>query len=668
MDRSTKLSRTKRISVRFNPIIFLFLLFCFWAVQSNAQIRPTGPPTGFPQQGNTNLQQGDTNQEIQEQSGDRKKLIDDSTKMVFGPKTTLYFLEKEIRKNITKKYEVDTVLTNFHNYEPVARTGWMYQDLGNIGSAAKPIFYHAPQMIGTTSGFHVYDLYHHAADSMRYFDTKSPYTQMNAFFGGGNRNMLDLAFARNINPRWNVGFNFNTIRARKTLNPNARDDNLTENNSYSFYTNYRSEDGKYLLLANLSRMRHVVNEQGGIISPDIDTTSLFFAYEDAKVWLRNSRATDLRVDYHLYHEYELVKGWQVYHVFDKRKQDVLFRSNLNSSDSLFFNRFSPERFIRNDTTYNRNHFSEWRNEMGFKGDIGPLYYNAFAKFRTGRMHVYDSIRRRNNFNELFLGGALRGEISEKWRFEAEGEYLLPGAFRIQGLFVSPFLEASYTKSLYKPTSMQQLYSGNHHRWENSFSNIGVDQIKGVLKADFPSWNFRPNITLNRVNNYVFFNEHQQATQSDGEAYMVVPGLTFSFHIKKKFFWESEMYYTVITGEGRDNFRIPELWANSRIYFDSPMFEENLFIQIGLEGRFKSDNFAEAYNPALQQFYLQNDFNVFAYPVLDFFMNLRINRTRVLVRMNHININMMNEPGYFVTPNFTGLRRTLDLGISWPLFD
>jgi hypothetical protein len=659
--------------VRFNPLIFLFLLFCFWAVQSQAQIRPTGPPTGRPtgmpqQQRDPNLQQGDPNQEGQEQSGDRKKLIDDSTKMVFGPKTTLYFLEKDIKKNLTKKFEVDTVLTNFHNYEPVARSGWMYQDLGNIGSAAKPILYHVPQMIGTSSGFHVYDLYHHSADSMRYYDSKSPYTQMNAFFGGGNRNMLDLAFARNINPRWNVGFNFHTIRARKTLNPNARDDNLTENTSYSFHTNYKSEDGKYLLLANLSRMRHLVNEQGGIISPDIDTTSLFFAYEDAKVWLRNSRATDLRVDYHLYHEYELIKGWQVYHVFDKRKQDVLFRSNLNSSDSLFFNRFNPERFISNDSTYNRNHFSEWRNEVGFKGDIGPLYYNAFAKFRTGRMHVYDSIRSRNNFNEVFLGGALRGDISEKWRFEAEGEYLLPGAFRIQGLFVSPFLEASYTKSLYKPTSIQQFYSGNHHRWNNSFSNIGVDQIKGVLKADFPSWNFRPNITLNRVNNYVFFNEQQQATQSEGEAFMVIPGLTYSFHIKKKFFWESELYYTIITGDGKDNFRIPQIFANSRIYFDSPLFEENLFIQIGLEGRFRSDNFAEAYNPALQQFHLQNDFNVFAYPVLDFFMNLRINRTRVLVRMNHININMMNEPGYFVTPNFTGLRRTLDLGISWPLFD
>lgn len=653
--------------MRFSLGLFLFLLLIF---EGNAQIqRPTRPPQGqgqLPPTG-TERQVIDQGQGEQEEAGGRKKLIDDSTKMVFGPKTTLYFFERDIKRNKDRKIEIDTALNNFHNYEPVAKSGWMYQDLGNIGSAAKPIFYQLPKMIGTTSGFHVYDLYYNSPDSMKYYDTKSPYTQMNAFFGGGNRNMLDLAFARNVNPRWNIGFNFSTIRARKTLNPNARDDNLTVQNSYSMHTNYRSENGKYLLLGNFSRMNHIVNEQGGIIPPEIDENSILFAYEDAKVWLRNSKATDLRQDYHLYHQYELAKGWQIYHVLDRRKQGMSFFVNLNSGDSTFFNLNNPERFNNQDTTDNFNRFTEWRNELGFKGDIGPLYYNAFVKFRSGKMKS-TYFPSDNNFNELFVGGALRGEINEQWSFEAEGEYLVPGAFRVNGLFTSPWLEASYTKALYKPTSMQMMYFGNHHQWENDFENIGVDQIKGVLKLDFPSWSFRPSLTANRINNYVFFNEDQQATQARSEAFMVIPGLNFSFNIRKKFFWEGEVFYTVITGDGADNFRIPELVANSRIYYDSPMFRENLYIQIGIEGRFRSDNFADNYNPAMQQFFLQNEFNVFAYPVIDFFINARIKRTRILLRFNHLNINSMSEPGYFVTPYFTGLRRVLDVGISWPLFD
>jgi hypothetical protein len=654
--------------VIYSKNVFILLLGLLLATQTMAQRPLQGQGQGqFPQQ---QQQQGRERQQInpdQDEQGGRKKLIDDSTKMVFGPKTTLYFYQKDVKANRVQKYQVDTLLNNFHYYEPVAKSGWLYQDLGNIGSAAIPVFYDAPKTIGTTSGFHVYDLYGHSADSMKYYDTKSPYTNMSAFFGGGNRNMLDLAFARNVDYRWNLGFNFNTIRARKTLNPSARDDNLTDKNAYSFHTNYRSKNEKYFMLGTFSRTRHGVNEQGGIIPQDVDENSLLFAYEDAKVWLNRARAVDLRQEYHLYQEIQIVKGWQAYHVLDRRKQAVSFSGNFARGDSSYFNRFYPERFNTADSTYNSNHFANWSNEIGFKGDLGPIYYNAFVKYRTGRLSSPYMIED-FGFNEFYVGGALRGEINSSWRFEAEGEYLLPGAFRLYGLFVSPWLEASYTKALYKPTAMQTVYRGNHHRWVNDFQNTGVDQIKGVLKMDFKRWSFRPNVTINRVNNFVYFNQEKLPTQSSAEVFMLIPGVKSVFNIRGKFFWESEAYYSVLTGEGSDNFRIPEWVVNSRVYYDSPMFDENIFIQIGVSGRYRSDNFAYGYSPVIQQFHLQDNFNVYGYPVLDFFLNARINRTRLLFRMNHININTMAQEGYFVTPFYTGLKRFFDVGISWPLFD
>jgi hypothetical protein len=628
--------------------------------------RPTQPPPQgqVPQQPTRERQLVDPEQGDQ---GGRKKLIDDSTKMVFGPRTTLYFFQKDVKANRIRKYEVDTILNNFHYYEPVAKNGWMFQDLGNIGSAAIPFFYNAPTMIGTRSGFHVYDLYQQSADSMKYYDTKSPYTNMSAFFGGGHRNMLDIEFARNVNPRWNLGLNFNTIRARKALNPSARDDNLADNTSYSLHTNYRSENGKYFLLGNFSRSKHGVNEQGGIIPPEIDENSFLFAYEDAKVWLRRSRVEDLRQELRLYQEYEILEGWQAYHILDRKRQGVTFKADLNSSDSSFYNRFHPERFNTIDSTFNNNEFTNWTNEVGFKGDLGPIYYNAFVKYRTGRMASPFMVND-FGFNEFFLGGALRGEISSSWRFEADGEYLLPGAFRLHGLFVSPWLEASYTKALYKPTAMQMVYRGNHHRWANDFGNTGSDQVKGVVKLDFQRWSLRPNVTINRISNFIFFDQDQIPQQSAAGIFMVIPGVKSAFNIKDKFFWESEVYYTLLTGDGSSNFRTPELILNSRIYYDSPMFDENIFVQIGLAGRYRSDYFAYGYSPVIQQFHLQDEFNVYGYPVIDLFINARINRTRLLFRLNHININRMSREGYFVTPYFTGLRRMFDVGISWPLFD
>jgi hypothetical protein len=66
--------------------------------------------------------------------------------------------------------------------------------------------------------------------------------------------------------------------------------------------------------------------------------------------------------------------------------------------------------------------------------------------------------------------------------------------------------------------------------------------------------------------------------------------------------------------------------------------------------------------------LQNGFEVYAYPVADLFLDFRINRTRVLVKYNHFNSGLMQQEGYFVTPDYTGYRSFLDLGITWYLFD
>jgi hypothetical protein len=663
--------------VKYKIYLLFLSLFFVQAFEVLAQIPSRIPPIRPTGQQNTG--QSTDRKVLQEgNEGDekgRKKLIDDSTKMVFGPKTTLYFIEEDVKKNRIRKYEVDTLLNNFHYYEPNAKSGWRYQDLGNIGSAAIPIFPQMPHVIGTTSGFHAYDIYFKSPENNRYFDTKSPYTNMSAFFGGGNRNMLDIVFARNVNSNWNLGFNYHTIRARKTLNPNARDDHFADQNAYSFHSNFKSKNEKYFALFAFSRMRHLVREQGGIIPLSVDSTSLPFAYEDAKVWLRNSRAIELRQDYRLYHQFSLLKGLQVYHILDKKKQSIQFTSNLSNRDGEFFKFYDQQNyteapfppFFNPSSTNNLNHFSAWTNEAGLKGDLGVFYFNAFTKFRNGRLTGLN-YEKNFSFNELYVGGNLRGDLNEKWSFEGDLEYLLPGAFKIQSQFISPFLEASYIKSLYKPTAMQQLYVGNHHIWENDFSNIGADEIKGILKADFKKIKFRPGLTLSRINNFVYFNSSQQAEQADGQIYLLMPSLNTSFNLGKKFFWENEIIYNLKSGDAAEVFRIPELFINSRIYFESPMFDENLFIQIGLNGRYRSDYFANAYSPAIQQYYLQNQFNVYAYPVVDFYLNARINRTRILLRYNHLNANRMSRPGYYVTPDYTGLKGVLDIGISWPLFD
>ena len=73
-------------------------------------------------------------------------------------------------------------------------------------------------------------------------------------------------------------------------------------------------------------------------------------------------------------------------------------------------------------------------------------------------------------------------------------------------------------------------------------------------------------------------------------------------------------------------------------------------------------------PVTQQFYLQNRQRVEGYLLADLYANLRVNRTRLFLKMTHANQGLLQTPGYFVAPDFLQMRRSFAFGVDWFLFD
>ena len=72
-------------------------------------------------------------------------------------------------------------------------------------------------------------------------------------------------------------------------------------------------------------------------------------------------------------------------------------------------------------------------------------------------------------------------------------------------------------------------------------------------------------------------------------------------------------------------------------------------------------------PVTQQFFVQNDFLVQGYPVVDLFLNADIKTVNVFLKMSHANYEL-TEPVYFVTPYYPGMRRSFVFGLIWRFFD
>ncbi|MGB5929504.1 MAG: putative porin, partial [Cyclobacteriaceae bacterium] len=398
-------------------------------------------------------------------------------KSPYGPSTTRYFTEEEYFREDSTFHYVDTTLAGLHRFEVIERLEQKYQNLGANGTAMNPIFPVAPTTIGRTPGFTVYDPYALPADSVRYYDTRSPYTKMHLVFGGNNRNLVDLIYSRNINSRWNIAGHMYRIITDKQIGASARrDDRNAVLNRYGFNTSYRSEDGKYALLGSFVRSKLDIEELGGIVPPSTGVISDFYDTDNVSIELNGADASELRQDYHLYHQYILSPILQVYHRLDRRNQVNSYRDPLSTDDLAYY----PNIFIRSDTTTDRFKFREFSNEIGIKGKIEEALFYAFYYKRRDVNFINRYLQNDPFDTEHYIGGKLRTDLNERTYLSAEAEYLEGGNYRAKATVYSPWAVVGLTRMLRKPAYLEERFFGNHYSWDNDLSTETVDQLEGNI--------------------------------------------------------------------------------------------------------------------------------------------------------------------------------------------
>lgn len=225
----------------------------------------SGFPTGNQQAG---FPQGRQPDKIKKNPNGRIGL-DDSTKVVYGPTSTKYFLEEDVFNNRKKLYNIDTIVDATHNYNFVQRNKNLYQDLGNLGTAIRPVFYKAPEQIGTMLGYDAFSLYTFKPSQVRYFNTKSPFSNIIYVPGGGEQDLLQFELSRNVDSLWNVGINVQRITANKQLIDKTAiaDNSAISHWDFMVHSNYQTKNKKYSLLAYFNLSDHSSNDQSGRFPP-----------------------------------------------------------------------------------------------------------------------------------------------------------------------------------------------------------------------------------------------------------------------------------------------------------------------------------------------------------------------------------------------------------------
>ena len=592
------------------------------------------------------------------------KLLDDSTKQIYGPTTTRYTFEKNIKYNQFQYYVIDTLIDNLHRFNYVNKNKNQLQDLGNIGTAAMPIFYQLPKTIGVSSGITVYDLYFRSSDEIKYYNTHSPFSNMDITIGGKGRAITDISYSRNINPLWNIGFDYKGLYIDKQIQRTGKGDRNVLSNAYDLYTHYQTKDGKYQLLTHISRNMHQVDEYGGVSVKDSTILSDYFE-QNAKNTLVEAKTQELKTNIHIYQQYKFSDLIQAYHQIDRSKQENTFKDNLAVDGDNY-----KAIFLDSANTFDRVDFHTTTSEQGVKGDVRRLFYNFYHKTRYFDMdynsfHI-DTVDLKNNGFEQYGGAKIRIQVDSLTSINGDLEYLVGSNYQIGGLFQSKKYAFGFRRMQYEPSFMEKFYLGNHDQWDNNFRSTSIDKFTGNLNISFGKLLLKPFGKWVLFNDYIYYNQQGNPVQVS-DLQLLNIGTEVQTNFRNKIYFNVYGIYSSVQGNNRDVMRVPELLFNAKLYYQNIVFDGNLQFQVGIDAHWKSAYFSNAYDPAIQQFYLQDDFSLREVAIIDVFANLKINRGRLFIK--YINLGKaFNEVGYFASPEYIGQVNVVDFGFKWAFYD
>ncbi|AHM62515.1 hypothetical protein D770_21330 [Flammeovirgaceae bacterium 311] len=604
--------------------------------------------------------------------GLQAQILDDSTKLVYGPTTTSFIREANLYYQLDQEYHPDTLIRNFYRILPPEQSGYRTQTLDNLGTAQNSIFYTFPDEIGARSGFYVYDYWFNEPSEIRYYNTRSPYTGLFFSQGGNGRSWVDVTHSRNINPRWNAGVDFRRITAEQQIDPSPQSNqrNQIVSTAYDIFTRYQGENERYQLLASLSRLKHNVRESGGIrIAQLPEELPEMIRYETSLRRLANARTTELRVNAHLYQEYKLINALQLYHILDRETRTHTF-SDLAPAARYYRKTFDASLEAISEEFESK----EFTNQLGVKGAYGAGQWNAYAKHRSVRFFPTPALEYK--VNEIAVGGYLALQPDTIRTLRVEAELRSEGQYRFEALAQNRWLMLRYQRSQHKPAFIYEYRNTFVDTWRNNFRDPVADRLEGTLLLKLGPVSIQPGLQLSVVQHPLYFRTDSLTSISrplnirpvQGAAFQSIsPRLRASLVFAKVVHWDVEAIYTSVTGNSAEALQVPDWMVNSSLYFEGPLFGDKLMAQLGVDVHLKAAYYADGYDPVTRQFIVQQDFLVPTYPIANLFFGFKINHTRVFARLSHLNQGLTDR-GYFLTPYYNGIQRSFDIGIDWLFFD
>ena len=581
-------------------------------------------------------------------------------------------LKVDTSLTIDKYYKLNYLRADNFELIEFSNTGHTYNLLSFAES--KGLF---PQ-IGSNAKHYNYS----QANDIHYYHVATPFTELmyrTAFVQG---QLLDALFSVNTSPR----FNF-TISRKGLRSLGNYQHFLSSSSNFRFSTNYNSRNSKYFLKTHYVNQNLFSEENGGIRDDDIinfesgntefiDRSVFDPQFENADNSLQGKR-------FHFNQKYIIknsvdslnTRKWSIGNIITLENKYYQFKQtspNEYFGESTGFtqinDKVSFDTFLVNfNTTYSSSKlgmatvFMNYRNVDYSYENLADINNNFFYESITDDNYSF-------GFNYLLK----KDSYSIDFQFESMLSGNIEGSVIGAGLLLNINQDSNIKFSVMNTDSspdynfMLTNSSYSNYNWNNIFNNTNTARYILNFNSDKL---FKFNFEFNKISNYTYFSKDVNGfvipTQEDSNIGMFKMNISKKLSFKK-FTLENKVQFQKVGDESLGVINIPDLILRNTFYYQNELFNKALFLQTGFTLNYFSEFYMNGYDPLLSEFYVQNNKLIGNFPRIDFFVNAKIQQTRIYLKAEHINSSITGY-NYYSAPNYPYRDFSIRFGLVWNFF-
>ncbi|MDR1937513.1 MAG: putative porin [Tannerellaceae bacterium] len=272
---------------------------------------------------------------------------------------------------------------------------------------------------------------------------------------------------------------------------------------------------------------------------------------------------------------------------------------------------------------------------------------------------------------MYLGADLSKRKGAILTYNARGELCMLGddlgEFRISGDLQTTFpllgKEASIKANGYfrnvRPAFYQRYHHSRYFWWDPQTRRLdNTQQLYAGGQVHLESTRTTLSAGVESIRNYVYFNLKGLPEQYGSNLQVVSARLKQDFHYRA-FGWENEVAYQLSSEESV--LPLPQISAYSNIYVHFKLAKV-LTIQMGVDAYYHTLYYAPYYEPATQQFQVQDEKKIGNYPLINGYINFHLKQARFFAEFYNLGSTFV-YPDYFSLLHYPLNPMVLRLGVA-----